>query len=146
MDKYYTMKDNNYLKFPSVIRDKLCNGEFAFPAHTQFAYDPILAYRGIRRDEDDFTAVSRKDFESHAERKIRRRGINQKDPHYFGVSLFLHKESLENALNLPRPNKKIAVGNVYAEAGPAEVNESTGHVCWWLYDKVDINGFSICER
>lgn len=75
------MEDKNYLKFPSVIREKICSGELVLP---------------------------------------------------------------ENALKFPRPNKKIAVGNIYAEAGPAEVNESTGHVCWWLYENIEIEGFSIC--
>lgn len=139
------MEDNNYLKFPSIIREKLYNGDFMFPEHTRFMYEPILAYRGIQRSEDDFTAVTRKDFESHAERKICRRGTDRKDPHYFGVSLFQNKESVENALKFPRANKKIAVGHVYAEAGPAEINETTGHVCWWLYDEVEIDRFSICE-
>lgn len=140
------MEDNNYLKFPSIISEKIGNGEFVFPDNTQFAYKPFVAFRGIQRREDDFSAVSRGDFKSHAERKLRRRGVDKKDPHYFGVSLFLNRESVENALNFPNPNKKIAVGNVYSEAGPAEINDRTGHVCWWLYDNVEIRGFSICEE
>lgn len=138
------MEDKNYLKFPSVIREKICSGELVFPENVCFEYEPILAYRGIERSENDFSAVSRKDFMSYAEMSICRRGINKKDPHYFGVSLFMTRKSVENALKFPRPNKKIAVGNIYAEAGPAEVNESTGHVCWWLYENIEIEGFSIC--
>lgn len=137
------MEDKNFLKFPSVMKEKIRNGEFIFPEKTLFAYDPILAYRGIQRGENDFRAVSRKDFMSYAERKVSRRGIDRNDPHYFGVSLFLNRESVENALKFPRPDKKIAVGKVYAEAGPAEINDVTGHICWWLYDNVEIKGFSI---
>lgn len=139
------MEDKNYLKFPSVIREKICSGEFVFPENTKFAYEPILAYRGIGRSENDFSAVSRKDFMSYAERKISRRGIDRNDPHYYGVSLFLNRESVENALKFPRPDKKIAVGKVYAEAGPAEMNGVTGHVCWWLYENVEIKGFIISK-
>ncbi len=138
------MEDKNYLKFPSVIREKIDSGEFVFPENAYFEFEPMLAYRGIERSEDDFTAVSRMDFRSYAEMNICRRGINKKDPHYFGVSLFINRESVENALKFPRLNKKIAVGKVYAEAGPAEVNENTGHICWWLYENITIDGFSIC--
>lgn len=137
------VEDSNYNKFPSIIKEKIRNGELVFPNNTRFSYKPILAYRGIQRKDNDFTIVSRKDFMSYAEMKIRRRGINTKDPHYYGVSLFLNKESVENALNFPRSDKKIAVGKVYQEAGPAEVNENTGHVCWWLYDDVEVEGFLI---
>lgn len=136
--------DDNYLKFPSVMKEKICNGEIVFPDNICFVYEPITAYRGIQRKEDDFSAVSRADFKSYAEMNIRRRGVNTKDPHYFGVSLFLNKESVENALKFPRLDKKIAVGKVYSEAGPSELNGDTGHVCWWLYDNVEIEGFSIC--
>lgn len=137
------MDDNNYLKFPSVIREKLNNGEISFPPNTKFEYKPIQGFRGIQREENNFEAVSKKDFLSYAEKGIHRRGINEKDPHYYGVSLFLNREAVENALKFPRANKKIAVGNVYAEAGPSEVNEETGHICWWLYENVEIRGFSI---
>lgn len=139
------MENDNILKFPSVLRDKICKGEFAFPGAALFSYEPIQGFRGIQRRENDFKEVTRKDFMSYAELNVRRRGINQKDPHYYGVSLFLNKESVENALKFPRTDKKIAVGKVYKEAGPAEVNEETGHICWWLYDNIEIEGFSICQ-
>lgn len=145
-ERQYTMEDENYLKFPSVLKEKISNGEIIFPDTAYFVYEPILAYRGIQRDESDFSMVSRADFRSHAERKLRRRGMNRNDPHYFGVSLFVNKASVENALNFPNPKKKIAVGHVYSEAGPAEVNDTTGHVCWWLYDNIEIKGFSICKE
>ncbi|MBD5542590.1 MAG: hypothetical protein HDR00_15630 [Lachnospiraceae bacterium] len=138
------MEDSNCLKFPSVLCEKMSSGEFDFPENTCFSYEPIQGFRGIQREKDDFEAVSRKDFLSYAEMNVCRRGLDRKDPHYYGVSLFLNKESVENALKFPRANKKIAVGKVYSEAGPAEVNEETGHICWWLYDNVEIEGFSIC--
>lgn len=56
--------------------------------------------------------------------------------------MFQNKEPVENALKFPRA---IAVGHVYTEAGLAEINMTIGHVCWWLYDEVEIDGFSICE-
>lgn len=146
MEEFYTIKDDNYFKFPSVIREKMQKGECVFLEHTCFEHEPFVAFRGIERCADDCSVVSRKDFKSHAERKLRRRMINRNDPHYFGVSLFLNKESVENALSFARPNKKIAMGSVYSEAGSAEINDATGHVCWWLYDGIEIEGFTICER
>ena len=138
------MENVNYLKFQSVIREKILKVEFYFPDNTCFSYEPIQAFRGIERSENDFTEVSKKDFLSYAEMNVRRRVIDINDPHYYGVSLFLNKESVENALKFPRKNKKIAFGEVYSEAGPSEINEDTGHICWWLYDDVEIKGFSIC--
>ena len=138
------MKDNNLLKFPSVLRDKIESGEFIFPENAQYDYEPMVGFRGIERAENDFTPVTRDDFISYAELNVCRRGINRNDPHYYRVSLFVNRASVENALKFPRPNKKIAQGKVYAEAGPAEVNLETEHICWWLYDEVEINGFSIC--
>ena len=143
--KLSTMTNENYLKFPSVLREMVCNGEIIFPNNAYFVYEPILAYRGIQRERDDVSAITRADFMSYAEKNIRRRCIDKKDPHYYGVSLFLNKASVENALKFPRVDRKIAVGHVYSEAGPAEVNEATEHVCWWLYENVKIQGFEICQ-
>lgn len=139
------MEEYNYLKFPSVLREKIESGEFVFPENTQCDYEPIIGFRAIEREANDFTGVSRLDFLSYAELNVCRRGINKKDPHYYGVSLFINKSSVENALKFPRPNKKIARGYVYAEAGPVEINYETAHICWWLYDSVEINGFTICQ-
>lgn len=140
----YTMKNTNLLKFPCVLRKKIENGEFVFPESTQYNYEPMVGFRGIERAGNDFTPVTRNDFLSYAELNVCRRGINRNDPHYYGVSLFINKSSVENALKFPKPNKKIAQGKVYEEAGPAEVNSETEHICWWLYDEIEIEGFSIC--
>jgi hypothetical protein len=90
------------------------------------------------------------DFQSYAQidmatGRFPRRGMDPNNIEYYGVSLFLTKESVENALKFPRKDKKIAVGCVYEEAGPSELREDTGHVSWWLYDNIDIIGFSIFE-
>lgn len=139
----YTMEDENYLKFPSVLREKLRNGEISFSRNTRFSYQPMQAYRGIQRSKNNYEPVSKKDFLSYAEKNVCRRGINKNDAHYYGVSLFVNKESVENALNFPRKDKKIAVGKVYEKAGPSELNQETGHICWWLYEDAEIEGFSI---
>lgn len=144
MGRAKTVKDINVLKFPSVLRDRIVSGEFVFPENTQYEYEPMVGYRAIEREDNDFTSVTRKDFSSYAELNVCRRGINKNDPHYYGVSLFANKSSVENALKFPRPNKKIAKGMIYSEAGPVEVNSETEHICWWLYEDVDIEGFSIC--
>jgi hypothetical protein len=144
------MNQENYLKFPKELREKLQNGETHFSSRAQVHYEPITAFRGIRRKKEDLTPVTVMDFQSYAQMdiaagKFPRRGMNPNNIEYYGVSLFLTKESVENALKFPRKNKKIAVGNVYEEVGPSELCEATGHVSWWLYEGVDINGFSIYE-
>lgn len=140
------VENDNFLKFPSIIRKKISSGELVFPNDVRFTYLPFQGFRAIEREKDNFDNVTRNDFMSYAELNICRRGVNRKDPHYYGVSLFLNKESVENALKFPKPNKKIAVGKVYSEAGPSQINENNGHICWWLYDNVEIEGFSICKE
>ena len=137
-------EDVNCNKFPCVLKEKMEQGEFVFPDDVCFDYEPFIAYRGIDRKEDDYNQIDRRDFKSYAELKVTRRGININDPHYYGVSLYLLKEQVENALKFPRNNKKIAVGTVYCEGGPVDLTEETGHVCWWLYENVNLSGFKIC--
>lgn len=144
MKNEYTIINDNYSKFPSVLKEKIINGEISFPENARFLYEPIQGFRCIKREPDNFDPVSKKDFLSYYEMNVSRKKINKNDPHYYGVSLFLNKECVENALKFPRVGKKIAVGKVYSEAGPSEVNEYTGHICWWIYDNVEIEGFSIC--
>lgn len=138
------MKDDNYLKFPTLIREKIETGEFVFPEETAFEYNQFLAYRGIEREKEDCSEITKKDFLSHAERGIRRRSIDTKSPTYYSASLNLSREAVENSLQFPRKGWKMAVGFVYQEAGPAYINKNTGHVDWWLYENAKIEGFSIC--
>lgn len=72
--------DNNYMKFPIVLRENIEKGEVVFPKNIQYEYSPILGFRGIERALNDFTAVSRKDFLSYAELNVSRRGIKKKTP------------------------------------------------------------------
>lgn len=137
------MEDENYFKFPSIIREKAKRGEFSFPEGTLFVYEPFQAYRGVVRDDDDFKEVSRDDFLSYAELGKHVRGMNEDDPSYFSASLSLNKASVENALRFPRKGWKIAVGKVYKEVGPVKINCETEHVDLWLYDGVEVEGFSI---
>lgn len=138
-----------YLKFPAILRDKLKSGEIVFPDSTEYQYEPIHAFRGVDRDTDDYHAVDRSDFKSHAERgikKVRGRSIDTSVPEYYGVSLFRKPEPVENALHFPNPKKKMAHGFVYAEGGPQLTNSETEHVCWWLYLDTDLRGFSIRQE
>ena len=103
-------------------------------------------YRGIERLEDDYTRPGELDFRSYAElgkKKTRGRRVDTTDPHYYGVSFFRKKEIVENMLAFPNPKKKMMKGNVYCEGGPEETNEETEHVCWWLYESVEFDGFLI---
>lgn len=74
------------------------------------------------------------------------RGISvdfAKDPHYYGVSSFLKKEIVEQKMKFPNPKKKMAVGYVHSESGPQDTKDQ--HVCWWLYEDADVNGFKLIE-
>lgn len=139
-----------YNKFPVILRDKLTNNEIELPDGTLFDYEKILTYRAVQRKEDDFTPVTETDFRSYFELNKKPkspRGVKKdfsKDPHYYGVSSFLKKEIVEQKMKFPNPRKKIARGYVYKEAGPQETKED--HVCWWLYDKVKIEGYSLIEE
>lgn len=46
-------------------------------------------------------------------------------------------------MKFPNPHKKIAKGYVYCEGGPQETKDQ--HVCWWLYENVDLSGFELIE-
>lgn len=141
----------NYYKFPTFLKNKLDSKEVIFPKNTKFEYEKITAYRMITRKSDDFTPLALKDMRSFAERDMEEtgkkiRGRKQHDtssPKYYGVSLFTSAAKVKQDLKLPKPNKKIAVGEVYMEGGP-ELTEDL-HICWWLYKDVSFENFRICE-
>jgi hypothetical protein len=138
-----------YLKFPSILRDKFINGEIDFPETTKIKYKSLLTYRAVEREEYDFHPIDSNDFKSYYElnkRPKNARGVNRdllKDAHYYGVSSFLNRKIVEQKMNFPNPNKKMAEGYVYMEGGPQDTNEQ--HVCWWLYEDADVTGFKLLE-
>ena len=137
--------DNNINldKFPVIIREK---EGFVFPKGTKFEYEPFIAYRGIERKENDYTDVTELDFRSYAELGKKSRRIDTDDPSYFSVSLYTDRKGVENALCFPRKNRKIAKGKVCCEIGPILMKNRDGHVDWWLYDNVKVEGFIRCEE
>lgn len=139
------LEENICNKFPVVLRDKLLNNTIELPDDTQFEYEKIKTYRAVARKVDDFHTVTRNDFKSYFElgKKPKARGVKdpEKDPRYYGVSSSLSKEIVEQKMRFPNPNKKMAVGYVYCEGGP-ELTEDQ-HVCWWLYEGVDLSGFKL---
>ena len=140
-------KEDVYLKFPAILKEKLQSGEIHFPEKTHFEYQPIRAYRGIAREEEDDTPVNINDFRSYAEmgkKKTRGRRINTSAAEYYGVSLFTKREIVETLLAFPNPRKKMICGYVYCEGGPQLSNQDTNHVCWWLYEDVEVDKFIIC--
>lgn len=136
-----------YNKFPAVLKEKLLNGEIQFPDSTKFEYDRLFAYRAVERIASDDREVTLDDFKSYFELKKTPklpRGIKKdfsKDPHYYGVSIFLKREIVEQKMKFPNPRKKIAAGYVYSEGGPQLTNDQ--HVCWWLYDGADVSEFKL---
>lgn len=140
------MTEELYLKFPSLLRQKIKNGQVKFPLDTLFQYTPVKAYRCIVREPDDMSAVTRNDFKSYAEegkRITRNQVIDSSKPDYYGVSLFRRKEIVENKMKFPNPHKKMAEGFVFQEGGPQRSDKNTEHVCWWLYETIDLTGFKI---
>lgn len=137
-------------KFPAVLRDKLLNNEIELPDTTQFEYDNLFAYRAVERNTDDNREDTLEDFKSYFElRKMPKRprgmiGDITKDPHYYGVSIFLKREIVEQIMKFPNPKKKMAAGYVYSEGGPQDTNDQ--HVCWWLYDGADVSGFQLIKE
>lgn len=142
----------NYFKFPVLLREKLEKEEIRFPENTKFVYENITGYRSIIREDGDNTPINRGDMKSYAElgkaRVGRRRKEDlEKDPTYYGVSLFKTKDKLTQGYKMGRPKQRIAVGEIYMEGGPEFINEASdkNHVCWWLYEDVSFESFKICE-
>ena len=138
-----------YMRFPCVFRDKLVNNELKFPQNTRFVYDKILTYRAVERKKDDVSPITREDFRSYFElgKKPKPRGVSKdilSDPTYYGVSSFLNQRRVEQLMKFPNPNKKMASGYVYDEAGPEYTKED--HVCWWLFEDADVSGFRLIEE
>lgn len=133
-------------KFPCVLKDKLLNGEIRFPIGTRFKYEKILAYRAVKREEDDYSEVTREDFRSYFELKKspKIRGLSsnlQQNPLYYGVSTSLDRRLLEQLMHFPTPKKKIAKGYVHSDGGPECTNDK--HVCWWLFEDADLSSFHL---
>ena len=96
----------NIEKFPSLLRDKLKDGQIQFPENTQFEYMPILGYRMIMREDCNDIRVTREDFRSHAELGILVRGVRPEDiPEYYGASVYKDKKNWRIYLNFRNPEK-----------------------------------------
>ncbi|MCR5118991.1 MAG: hypothetical protein K6B44_05145 [Lachnospiraceae bacterium] len=127
--------------FPAILREKIKKGEFVFPVDTEDTYEPITGYRCYYRNDGDDTAPGRDDFRSHAELGRVLRGNGRSKPEYYGTSLFTSRGELNNIQSLNKPDKRVAVGCIFQEGGPIKRNKSRGHVCWWLYEDVDLSSF-----
>ena len=71
-------------------------------------------------------------------------GDLEKKPEYYGVSLYEDKSQLMLRLRLPQKDRKIVKGNVYSDGGPILKGQNT-HICWWIYENVDLSGFEILD-
>lgn len=134
-----------YKKFPVILQSKLINGELTFPSKTKFIYEPILAYRVICRDKDDYSPVRREDLNSYYENKIIPRGCNvDRGISYYSASLYKSFDMLKQSFKFPRPSKKLARGYVHMKGGPQYTDRKT-HIDWWLYENAEIDGFEIIK-
>lgn len=144
-------QEQQYLKFPSVLKSKLTSCEIQFPENVEYVYEQIWAYRCIDRNAEDETKISRNDFLSHVEishasgKPIKKRKGQTTEPDkeigYYAVSLFKKKEIVENLMHFPRPSKKICSGYVYMEGGPQATDDQ--HINWWIYEDIDLSDFKI---
>lgn len=137
------MQENSeiYAKFPCILRKKFEDGILNFPDGTRFKYQEIPAYRVVKRQRDDNSPINRDDFRSYFElgQRPKPRGCSNdllSDPTYYGVSCSTDRRELEQIMNFPRPNKKMAFGSVFSSGGPSYTKGN--HICWWLYENVDI--------
>ena len=134
-------EDQEYSKFPCILKNKLLSGEIKFPDRTQFKYEDIFAFRAVEREEGDDRPVNRDDFKSYFElgKTPKARGVSKDwstDPTYYGVSCFTNRKHVEQLMKFPNPNKKMASGFVYSAGGPSYVKHD--HICWWLYIDAEI--------
>lgn len=141
-----------YMKFPAIWRTKLLSGEISFPPNLEIDYEPILAFRVVRREENEDREVTREDFVSHYElykdSLKKPRGWPEDWEcriQYYAVSLFKEIEPLKSIFSLPKPKKRIIQGYVIKEGGPQETNRE-GHINWWLYEDADISHFNIIDQ
>ena len=134
-------------KFPAYIKSRIKQNIFSFPSDIQWVYTPIKAYRSVVRKSNDSHPICKSDmlskFEMYGNSPKRARGFrwDESNPLLYGVSLFEDKNALKNVRNMQPPNT-IAVGMITQNGGPCERGEST-HVCWWLYEDVDLSCFKI---
>lgn len=139
--------NKNYDKFPVLLREKLKASYIVFPEEVLFDYEPIKAFRCITRKVGDDAEINEDDFKSNAEKPNRKyRGKEaefDKNPKFYGVSLFSEKTPLINIMKLPKPRKKLICGNVCCENGPCLIEDK--HICWWLYESKVIEGFELVE-
>lgn len=142
--------DDILLKFPAVFRDRLRTGEVEWKEGVCFEYEPILAYRCIKRSVSDNSLVTRNDFKSNAElgRTAFKSGIEHPEsmPEYYGVSFYQQKQELDLRLRLPMKNRKVICGYLHQEGGPTLKSSESSHVCWWLYEEAKVDNFKIIEE
>lgn len=128
-----------YLKFPCVLKSALLKGEVAFDeAHTLIEYSKIDVYRGITREKDDNSEISKDDFLSYAELGRKPARGRKADIGWYSCSFYTEKDELELALKLPRFNKKISKGFIKKENGPIRKSEKDSHIHCWLYEDSDV--------
>ncbi|WNY25245.1 hypothetical protein [Methanolapillus millepedarum] len=132
------MDENYYLRFPSILKGALIERTVTFGDDVQFRYEPILAYRVIKREHGNEMSVHRSDFKSKVEiLKEERRGgnVDENNISHYSCSLFQDLEILKTVMRLPGPSRKIIQGFVTDSYGPCLMSDS--HVDWWLFEQAD---------
>ena len=133
-----------YKTFPSILKCKIDNKEIELPLGTNFNYEPILAFRLVIRDIDDYSPIEKRDMLSYFEmNKKPRSEFDINDPEYYSVSFFKNKECLKESFKLPKPKKKIVKGYVHQEGGPEYTKNN--HISWWLCADIGFDDFSFLK-
>ena len=143
------MDESILSKFPSILKEKLNNGDIVFPKETEYIYDNIMAYRAVKREKNDYSDPTLDDFKSYFELgqiPKKAKGVNfSKDPHFYGVSFYENRKKVEQIMKFPNPHKKMMLGYIYCKGGPQHTTPENGHICWWLFQDVNISGFKITK-
>jgi hypothetical protein len=135
-----------YLNFPSVLRGALLEGKVAFGDHVLCKYEPIQAYRVIKRKDGDTTPIQLSDFKSQMEQlkdegreRSRHSQVNENHISCYSCSFFNTLSALKKNFCIPNAYNskiKIIIGYVKDDYGPCEINEKK-HINLWLYAGCD---------
>ncbi|MBQ5540395.1 MAG: hypothetical protein IIU03_09195 [Bacteroidales bacterium] len=145
------MEQNYYDRFPDVLKQALKNGLISLEKEDiLWDYPSFRVFRIIKRKKGEDFVLNEKDFWSKPELLGSTGRVptaaDECEAGYYSCSFFTETEPLEILFKLPKPQKKLAEGNLESIYGPVRINDGTKHVDCWLYNpKKLVGGFKIVE-